>query len=171
MWYVLFWLLSNVHTTCCLTTSETIWGVPEYQKNFVKKGKKILFLFCCYIWTTLYTYSFLEFSSFCRPFFESALFITEIPLYLYLLQHFYPPKKERKAFESQCDFDLNNNPSRVECPRLWRITKNSLHNEGTYRVNWVPIFFWYLLLMVLGNLQNFDFQSQFSMSKIIRIFL
>ena len=36
---------------------------------------------------------------------------------------------------------------RIGCPRLWRITKNSLHNEGIYKwVNLVPIFFWYKLL-------------------------
>ena len=30
----------------------------------------------------------------------------------------------------------------LECPRLWRITKHSLHNEGTYKwVNSAPIFF------------------------------
>ena len=37
--------------------------------------------------------------------------------------------------------------SPLEWPMLWRITKNSKHNEGTYKwVNWAPIFFWYKLL-------------------------
>ena len=31
----------------------------------------------------------------------------------------------------------------IECPRLWRITINSLHNEGIYKwVNSTQIFFW-----------------------------
>ena len=35
----------------------------------------------------------------------------------------------------------------LEWPMLWRITENSLHNEGTCKwVSWAPIFFWYKLL-------------------------
>ena len=44
----------------------------------------------------------------------------------------------------------------VEWPMLWRITKNSLHNEGTYKwVNWTPIFFWYKLLPTTSGPQKF----------------
>ena len=47
------------------------------------------------------------------------------------------------------------------CPRLWRITKNSLHNEGTYKwVNWEPIFFdtnYFQLLLGLRSLQKSAF--------------
>ena len=44
----------------------------------------------------------------------------------------------------------------VEWPMLWRITKNSLHNEGTYKwVNWAPIFFWYKLLPTTSGPQKF----------------
>ena len=36
----------------------------------------------------------------------------------------------------------------VECPRLWCITKHSIHNEGIHKkVNSEPIFFWLQLIM------------------------
>ena len=45
----------------------------------------------------------------------------------------------------------------VEWPMLWRITKNSLHNEGTCKwVNWAPIFFWYKLLPTTSRPQKFS---------------
>ena len=45
----------------------------------------------------------------------------------------------------------------LEWPMLWRITKNSLHNEGTYEwVNWAPIFFWYKLLPTTSGPQKFS---------------
>ena len=44
----------------------------------------------------------------------------------------------------------------LEWPMLWRITKNSLHNEGTCKwVNWAPIFFWYKLLPTTSGPQKF----------------
>ena len=44
----------------------------------------------------------------------------------------------------------------IEWPMLWRITKNSLHNEGTYKwVNWATIFFWYKLLPTTSGPQKF----------------
>ena len=56
----------------------------------------------------------------------------------------------------------------LEWPMLWRITKNSLHNEGTYKwVNWAPIFFdsnYFQLLRVLSSLQKSAF------SKLIILF-
>ena len=50
---------------------------------------------------------------------------------------------------------------RLEWPMLWRITKNSLLNEGTYKwVNWAPIFFWYKLLPNTYGPQKFQ-KSEF----------
>ena len=44
----------------------------------------------------------------------------------------------------------------LEWPMLWRITKNSLHNEGIYKwVNWAPIFLWYKLLPTTSGPQKF----------------
>ena len=44
----------------------------------------------------------------------------------------------------------------LEWPMLWRITKNSLNNEGTCKwVNWAPIFFWYKLLPTTSRPQKF----------------
>jgi hypothetical protein len=137
LWYVLFWLLNSVHTTCCLTTSETIWGVPEYQKNFIKKVKKYYFYFVVTLNNIVYLLIFGISPLFSGFFGKCTVYYinSSVPLFiLTLLPH------QKKASESQCD--LNNDPSRVECPRLWGITKNSLHNEGIYKwVNLAPIFF------------------------------
>ena len=48
------------------------------------------------------------------------------------------PKNEKVKYKyieqfSSKDQPLKETTSRVGCPRLWRITKNSLHNEGIYK--------------------------------------
>ena len=46
-------------------------------------------------------------------------------------------------------------PYILEWPMLWRITKNSLHSEGTCKwLNWAPIFFWYELLPTTSGPQK-----------------
>ena len=49
----------------------------------------------------------------------------------------------------------------LECPRLWRIKKNSLHNESIYKwVNSAPLFLdsnYFELLTVLSSLQKSAF--------------
>ena len=59
------------------------------------------------------------------------------------------------------------------CPKLWRITKNSLHNEGIYKwVNLAPIFFWYELLPTTSGPQKFAKISVFIVDNfVLSIFL
>ena len=59
------------------------------------------------------------------------------------------------------------------CPRLWRITKNSLHNEGIYKwVNLAPMFFWHELLPTTSGPQKFAKISVFKVDNfVLSIFL
>ena len=64
--------------------------------------------------------------------------------------------------------DLNEKSYSVGCPRLWRITKNSLHNEGIYKwVNLAPIFFWYELLPTTSGPQKFAKISVFKVENFV----
>ena len=38
-----------------------------------------------------------------------------------------------KFANTDCKLDFLNDCCKLGCPRLWRITKNSLHNEGIYK--------------------------------------
>ena len=73
-----------------------------------------------------------------------AKIIFLMPLLMWLFDDFYSPQNPWKTYA-------------IEWPMLWRIMKNSLHNEGTCKwVNWAPIFFWYELLPTTSGPQKFE---------------
>ena len=62
----------------------------------------------------------------------------------------------------------------LEWPMLWRITKNSLSNEGIGNkwVNWAPIFVWYKLLPTTSGPQKLAKISVFKFDNfVLSIFL
>ena len=63
--------------------------------------------------------------------------------------------------------------STLGCPKLWRIMKNSLHNEGIYKwVNLTPMFFWHELLSTTSGPQKFAKISVFKVDNfVLSIFL
>ena len=133
-------------------------GYQNTRKTLLKNEEKYYFYFVVIFEQHCILIHFWNFPPYVGPFLKVHCLLQKFLCTFIYCNTFTHQKKERKAFESQCDFDLNNNPSRVECPRLWRITKNSLHNEGTYIykwVNWVPIFFSYELLPTTSGPKKF----------------